>query len=623
MSATPDSTLANPERLIADLQRQLAEREAELAEALQRETATAEVLQVINSSPGDLVPVFDVMLEKAMRLCEAAFGVLWTLDGDAYRAAALRGVPPEFAEYVVHHRRRPEPDTALGQLISGENFVHVADVTSHHTTSVIARKLQELGSIRTLLAVSLRKEREVLGAIHIFRQEVRPFSDKQIALLQNFAEQAVIAMENARLITETREALEQQTATAEVLQVINSAPGDLAPVFDAMLDRAMHLCEAAFGTLWTYDGGSFHAAALHRVPKAYAEAQSGVPVPTRPGSVLGRIVAGSPYAQVLDAAADEAYQSATARALIELGGARTVAGVPLRKDEALLGAITIYRQEVRPFSDKQIALLQNFAAQAVIAMENARLLTETRAALDQQTATAEVLQVINSSPGDLVPVFDAMLEKAIRVCDAEAGVLLTYDGEYFSPVAYRGLPEFPSDPIRSHPETGSGRLARGEDIVHILDSASGAPVEARDPGRLALLQLGGARTQVAAALRKEGKLIGSFTIWRREVRPFTDKQIALLQNFAVQAMIAMENARLITETREALEQQTATAEVLGVINSSPGDLVPSGVPGRPAIGFPKKRRRGVCSKPRQDRNSDGRRFKQAHSPTAPYHTRRS
>jgi GAF domain-containing protein len=260
-------------------------------------------------------------------------------------------------------------------------------------------------------------------------------------------------------------------------------------------------------------------------------------------------------------------------ATVERGGARSVIAVALLKGGTLIGALTIFRQEVRPFTDKQIALVENFAAQAVIAIENARLLTETREALAQQTATAEVLQVINGSPGDLAPVFDAMLEKAIRVCGAQAGVLCTHDGERFWPVAQRGFGGFPAGPIRPHPESGAGRLISGEDIVQILDSASGAPFESEDPGRLAIVQLGGAQTQLAAALRKEGRFLGCFVIWRREVRAFTDKQITLLQNFATQAVIAMENARLLSETREALAQQTATAEVLQVINSSPGDLV--------------------------------------------------
>jgi len=415
----------------------------------------------------------------------------------------------------------------------------------------------DLGGARTNLIVALRRDGALLGFITAYRQEVRAFSDKQVALLQNFAAQAVIAMENARLLTETRDALEQQTATAEVLQVINSSPGNLAPVFDAMLEKALRLCEAAFGSLVGFDGERFQTLAQRGLPAPYVEYLATTADQPGPGGGQQRVLHGERVVHFADMKDDEAYRSGRNpmhRAMVDIGGARTGLIVPLRKDDAVVGTFTIYRQEVRPFTDKQIALLQNFAAQAEIAIENARLINETREALEQQTATAEVLQVINSSPGELAPVFDAMLEKAIRVCDAEAGVLCTYDGECFWPVAHRGLGEFPRDPTRSHPETGSGRLARGEDIVHILDSASGAPVDSGDPGRLALLRLGGARTQLAAALRTERGLIGTFTIWRREVRAFSDKEMALLQNFAAQAVIAMENARLIGELRERTDQ---------------------------------------------------------------------
>ena len=448
MSATPDSTLADPQQIIADLQRQLAECKTERDEckterdeALHRETATDEVLQVINSSPGDLAPVFDAMLERATRLCEAAAGTFWVFDGEQCRAAAIRGMPQSFVE--VARGYGPGLQTPAMRIARGEQLIHIADLGTesvYRSGDPLVVAAVERAGIRTFLSVPLRKEDALLGVFSVYRREIRPFSDKQIALVQNFAAQAVIAMENARLITETREALEQQTATAEVLQVINSSPGDLAPVFDAILDKATGLCEAAFGTLRTYDGERFNLAASRGASPALLEFQR---KPLTSGLGIRRFLQGENVHKVPDVIEGEAYRAGSAgqRALVELGGARSFLSVALRKEEALLGYMSFYRREVRPFTDKQIALLQNFAAQAVIAMENARLLTETREALEQQTATAEVLQVINSSPGDLAPVFDAMLEKATSLCGASFGILWSFTGDLAIAGALHRVPE--------------------------------------------------------------------------------------------------------------------------------------------------------------------------------------
>ena len=493
MRATPDSTFTNPDQRIANLQRQIVECRAELDkaqrylnettterdEALAREAATAEVLQVINSSPGDLAPVFDAMLDKALELCGAAFGTLWTREGEFFHAAALRRVPVAYAEFLAKGpvRTTPGANSGLGSLLDGKALFHLLDASAepaYQGDNPGARALIELGGARTTAGVPLRKHGAMVGAITIYRQEVKPFSDKQIALLQNFAAQAVIAMENARLLTETREALEQQTATAEVLQVINSSPGDLAPVFDAMLDKAMRLCEASFGVMHKYDRGSFYPLALRGVPVAYSELLLREPLKFGPDTALGRIEAGADVISSTDAAIDYAQASPLIKILQELGGIRSVVFVSLRKDGALLGVLVAYRQEPRPFSDKQIVLLQNFAAQAVIAIENARLLTETREALEQQTATAEVLQVINSSPGDLAPVFDAILEKAHTLCGAAHGALATYDGEYFRAVALNAMPEPFGELLRQPFQSSAGgsaqrRLLRGERLIHIPD----------------------------------------------------------------------------------------------------------------------------------------------------------
>ena len=569
----PDTTPSDPLQAIADLQRELAQARAERDEALAQQTATAEVLQVINASPGDLAPVFDAILERAHTLCGAVQGAMYVFEGENYRAVATRGLDAIDEQL---RRRKPIVDgVTSGPLLAGERFVHISNLAE------IGHFAVEAAGTRTLLSVPLRKGDALLGMINAARPEVRPFSDREIALLENFAAQAVIAMENARLITETREALEQQTATTEVLQVINASPGDLAPVFDAMLEKAIMLCEAAFGALNVYDGEWISTVASRGMPAELVDTYR-EPRGVTPAGSFSRFLRGEPLVHISDLAADEAVLSTYApmvRAWVEAGGVRTTLELPLRKDDALLGSLWFYRTEVRPFTDKQIALLQNFAAQAVIAMENARLIIETREALEQQTATAEVLQVINSSPGDLAPVFDAVLEKALSLCDASYGGMYTHDGEQFHPVARRGDSAAFREVLgrelwRAKPNTGIGRLARGERIVQIADLTDTDEYRARDPIRVATVELLGAGSCIWVALIKDDVLLGALSAHRREVRPFTDRQIALLQNFAAQAVIAIENARLITETREALEQQTATAEVLQVINSSPSDLAP-------------------------------------------------
>jgi PAS domain S-box-containing protein len=525
----------------------------ETREALEQQTATAEVLQVINSSPGELQPVFEAILERAHNLCGVSYGSLQLYDGEKFRAVAVHGLSGALADRL-RQGYSPGPTHPVRRLVDGERFVHTPDLAE--IDDPMAKSIVELGATRTLLWVALRKDEKLLGLIAAARLEVRPFSDKHIALLENFAAQAVIAMENARLITETREALEQQTATAEVLQAINSSPGDLAPVFEAMLERATRLCEATHGHVWRFDGEQLHAVAVHGDSPFVEWLRQHNPVRPIPGSAADRIARGERFVHMADRREEDAYRDdPTFRGLVDTSGVRASLSVALRKDETLLGMINVYRQEVRPFSDQQIALLENFAAQAVIAMENARLITETREALEQQTATAEVLQVINSSPGDLQPVFDAMLDKALGLCEADFGVLWTYDGERIHATALRGVPptfaEFLTRTLHSvGPDNAHGRLLRGEPVVHIADVAEDKAYRSGDPIRRTLVELGGGRTLLAVPLRKDDTFLGDFVIYRQEVRPFSDKQIALLQNFAAQAVIAIENARLLDEIRQ-------------------------------------------------------------------------
>ena len=326
----PNDTATNLGQTIAELRRELEATTAERNEALAREDAMAEVLQVVNSSPGDLAPVFDAILEKAQTLCDASFGQLVTFDGVGFSAAAWRGYEPGPSATI------PTPGMALYRIVHGEQVVHVPDITAddvYRSGNAVRRRLADEYGARTAIGVVLKKDSAPLGAFVIYRTEIRPFTDKQIALLQNFSARAVIAIEIARLLTETREALEQQTATAEVLQIIKSSSGNLLPVYDAILEKARSLCSVAVGGLTLYDGQQRRAVTVHGLPEQFVEEAL---CPFRPGPAHERLIRGERLVHISDfmAVASESTHSAT-RALPEMG-VRTTLLVPLRKDGTFL-----------------------------------------------------------------------------------------------------------------------------------------------------------------------------------------------------------------------------------------------------------------------------------------------
>src|ERR1700730_5122384 len=565
---------------VAELQKQIDSLTRELREAREQQIASSEVLQVISTSPGDLESVFKTLLANATTLCEASYGTLWLSEGGALHNAGFHGAMP--AAFTEQWRTAVLPltvDLPVTRVALSRKQVQVADVRKDRAYLAghqLAVGSADIAGMRTLLSVPMLKQDEFVGAFAIYRKEVRPFTDKQVELVQNFANQAVIAIENTRLLGELRDSLQQQTATADVLKVISRSTFDLQAVFDTLIEAAARLCRADKANIARIVDDSIHYVAVHGFSPDFLGYMRSLHLKVHRGSVTGRAVLERGIIHVHDVLADPEFALLGSQ---KLGGFRTALGVPLMREGTPIGAMFLARSEVDPFTQQQIDLVATFAAQAVIAIENTRLLDELRESLQQQTATADVLKVISRSAFDLQSVFETLLDSAVRLCDAESAHIFRRSGAIYELAACRGYSVEYEKHMQQHqlaPGRDSlvGRIALAGRMVHIPDVL--ADPEYRQPQEQ---RLGGWRTMLGVPLLREGVPIGALTLTRITVRPFTDKQIELLTTFADQAMIAIENVRLFDEVQartrdlsESLQQQTATADVLKVISRSTFDL---------------------------------------------------
>jgi two-component system, NtrC family, sensor kinase len=565
------------------------QRRRELAESLEQQTATAEVLRVISSSPGDLKPVFTAMLENAARICGANFGNIYRWENDALHLVASHNLPPAYAIIRGSAPFRPPADSPTARMIETKSVTQVADMAAEEAYAKRDPTFVEgveISGIRTLLSVPMLKEDKLVGAFTLYRQEVRPFTDKQVALVSNFANQAVIAIENARLLTELRESLERQTATAEVLGVISGSKFELQPILQSVVDTAGRLCRADAAEIFRLEDGLYRLAIGFGVGQAYFEIERNNPIAPGAGTLVGRTAMNRQVARIDDALADPLYEK---KKDAQVAALRSMIGVPLMREGEPIGVIALARKRVEPFVDREIELVTTFADQAVIAIENVRLFEaeqqrrhELAESLEQQTAMAEVLRVISSSPGELEPVFASMLEKAVAICQAKFGNIYRWDGDALHLVATHNTPPAFAEARRysalKRPGalTVTGRMLATKAVVHFADAAEQPGyADKSDPAAVAAVELGGVRTILAVPMMKEGELIGSFTVYRQEVRPFTDKQIALLEGFAAQAVIAIEDTRLLTELRQRTDdlgrsvgELRALGEVSQAVNST-------------------------------------------------------
>jgi GAF domain-containing protein/anti-sigma regulatory factor (Ser/Thr protein kinase) len=557
---------------------------AELRESLEYQTATSEVLSVISRSPNDVKPVLDTIARIAQRLCEAEHAFVLQREEEGYRLVAANDALPDWVSAIKANPLLPGRGTLTGRVALERRTVHVDDLRADPEYT-LGPTLQH--GVRSELGVPLMRDGEVIGVIIVGRTEVRPFTKRQIALVETFADQAVIAIENTRLFNEVQTrnrelgaALEQQTATADVLGAISRSKFDLQPVLDTLVSTAARLCDAQMVAIHIRHDNAFPGRARYGVPAEMVGALSRISQVMGRGSLVGRTIAEGRPVHIPDAAADPEY---TNRDFTRITGARSMLGVPLMRDGRPVGLLSLYRTRVAPFTPKQIELMATFADQAVIAIENTRLFEEVQArtrelteSLEQQTAASEVLEVISRSPGDLAQVFNIMLASATRICKANFGNMYLRDGELFRLTAAHNTPpallEHRKRVPLQRPTSVFGRMVSSKTLVHVADLMAEPTYAEGEPEVVSGVELGGIRTILMVPMLKEDQFIGALTLYRQEVRPFSEKQIELVANFARQAVIAIENTRLLNELRESLQQQTATADVLKVISRSAFDL---------------------------------------------------
>ena len=571
MTAIPDHTVADPQQIIAELERKLDELTAQQA-------ATVDILKVIASSPGDVQPVFEAVADRAMRLLDCWSVIVTRFDGECFQFGAARGALPDTEQFARQRYQSLRPDRAslLGRSLLQRAVVSSADALTEPDPQL--RDYARKRGLRAILIVPLLRDDKVEGALILTRAEPGLFAPREIELVQTFADQAVIAIENARLFNETREALERQTASADILRIIGSSPTDVQPVFDAIVASLLRLFGTQFAAVQLLHDGSVTMPAVGG-KAGFERLAERFPRPLD-DTTIGGLVMLSKQTRQFVANEDSTTPAETQRFARDFGF-NSVLFTPMIHDGQVIGCVGTAHPDAKVFDPHQTTLIETFADQAVIAIQNVRMFDEVQArtrdlseSLQQQSATADVLKVISRSAFDLNMATTAILQAAAQLCRAPLATLHLRDGDVCRLVTQFGLPEAfeqvsRDNPIPARYPLHSHRQVRAGEFAQFTDAWSDS-----DYLYKAVAKLGGYRAIIVIPMMREDELVGIFSLARPEPEPFTPGQIKLVQTFADQAAIAIENARLFNETKEALERQTATSEILRVISQSPTDVKP-------------------------------------------------